>query len=176
VRGLRWPVVDGKETKWRFSEGHDPYVKKGTAFQFYGNPDNRAYVYAFPYEPAAETPDKEYPMWFVTGRVLEHWHTGTMTMRVPQLRGAMPQAYVEMNRDDAKRLGIANGERVLVESRRGKLELPAWIDGRGSPPPGSLFVPFFDERLLINQVTLDEHDPFSKQPDYKKCAVRVERA
>ena len=63
-----------------------------------------------------------------------------------------------------------------MESRRGKIDLPLWIDGRGSPPRGSLFVPFFDESLLINSVTLHDFDPFSKQPDYKKCAVRVYRA
>jgi nitrate reductase NapA len=55
------------------------------------------------------------------------------------------------------------------------VELPVWIDGRGKPPKGSVFVPFFDERIMINNVTLDAHDPFSKQPDYKKCAVRLRR-
>ena len=120
-------------------------------------------------------PDAGYPMWLCTGRVLEHWHSGTMTMRVPQLQRAMPQAYVEMHRDDAAALGVADGEVVIVESRRGKVEVPVWIDGRGQPPRGSVFVPFFDETLPINQVTLDAFDPLSKQPDYKKCAVRVRR-
>jgi nitrate reductase NapA len=71
--------------------------------------------------------------------------------------------------------GIRNGELVRITTRRGSLELIAWIDGRGSPPRGSLFVPFFDETRLVNLLTLDAHDPFSKQPDYKKCAARVER-
>ncbi len=182
ARGLRWPVVeqpDGtwRETRFRFAGFDDPYVKQGKKFEFYHSTskDGRAQIWFHPYEPPPESPDEQYPFWLCTGRVLEHWHTGTMTMRVPQLRDAMPQSYVELNRVDARRLGIANGERVLVESRRGKLELPVWIDGRGAPPPGSVFVPFFDERLLINQVTLDAHDPFSKQPDYKKCAVRVKK-
>jgi nitrate reductase (cytochrome) len=64
---------------------------------------------------------------------------------------------------------------VVLETRRGSMELPAWIDGRGAPPPGSLFVPFFDERLLVNELTLDAHDPISKQPDYKKCAARIRK-
>ena len=114
-------------------------------------------------------------MWLCTGRVLEHWHSGTMTRRVPQLRRAMPQAYVEVNREDAAALGISNGEVVRLTTRRGRLDLPTWIDGRGSPPRGSVFVPFFDERLLINFLTLDAHDPFSKQPDFKKCAVKLAR-
>jgi len=96
-------------------------------------------------------------------------------MRIPPLRRAMPNAYVEMHRDDARRVGVADGEPVRIETRRGALELPVWIEGRGDPPPGTLFVPFFDEAKLINLLTLDAHDPFSKQPDYKKCAARVRR-
>jgi nitrate reductase NapA len=94
-------------------------------------------------------------------------------MRIAPLQKAMPSAYVEINAEDAKRLAIRNGDQVRLETRRGSLELPAWIDGRGISPVGAVYVPFFDERLLINQLTLDAHDPFSKQPDYKKCAVRV---
>ncbi len=74
VRGLRWPVVDGKETRWRYREGYDPYVKAGEDVRFYGHPDGKAVIYALPYEPAAEEPDDAYPYWLCTGRVLEHWH------------------------------------------------------------------------------------------------------
>ena len=107
ARGLRWPVVDGKETLWRFKEGSDPYVKAGTGWQFYGNPDGRAYILALPYEPPAESPDKEYPFWLSTGRVLEHWHSGSMTRRVPELYRAFPNAVVYMHPDDARALGPA---------------------------------------------------------------------
>ena len=72
-------------------------------------------------------------------------------------------------------LGVHNGEIVTLETRRGALDVPVWIDGRGAPPVGSLFVPFFDETLLINRLTLEAHDPWSKQPDYKKCAARVRK-
>jgi len=127
-------------------------------------------------DPPPESPDEDFPFWLCTGRVLEHWHTGSMTMRVPQLQRAMPQAYVEMHRNDARRLGLADGEVVTIQTRRGQLRLPVWIDGRGDPPEGSLFVPFFDERMVINEVTLEAYCPVSKQPDYKKCAARVVRA
>lgn len=182
ARGLRWPVVekpDGtwQETRYRFVEGEDPFVPESAGFQFYHSTsnDDRAQIWFHPYEPPPEVPDTEYPFWLCTGRVLEHWHSGTMTMRIPPLRRAMPQAYLELHREDARQLGVANGDRVRVESRRGAIELVAWIDGRGQPPRGSVFVPFFDERLRINLVTLHEYDPFSKQPDYKKCAVRLRR-
>jgi len=182
ARGLRWPVTeqeDGswRETRWRFTGGDDPYVASGKDFDFYhGNAgDHRAFIWFHPYAGPAEVPDADYPFMLCTGRVIEHWHTGTMTMRVPQLRRAMPHAYVEVHPSDAARLGIRNGEVVVVESRRGKIELPAWIDGRGAPVEGSLFIPFFDERILVNEVTLDAYDPFSKEPDYKKAAVRLRR-
>ncbi len=182
TRGLRWPVTQGedgtwRETRWRFSEFDDPYVKKGSGIDFYHSvtDDGKAQVWFRPYVPPPEVPDGEYPFWLCTGRVLEHWHSGTMTGRIPQLRAAMPNAYVEINREDAAKLGIQDGELVRVESRRGAVDLPAWLDGRSSSPPGYLFVPFFDERVAINNVTLHEFDPFSKQPDYKKCAVRVRR-
>lgn len=181
TRGMRWPVVeqpDGswRETKFRFARFDDPYATKAD-IQFYHSvtKDDRALVWFHPWEAAPETPDKDYPLWLCTGRVLEHWHTGTMTMRIPQLQRAMPQAYCEMNRADARALGVHDGEVVVIESRRGKLELPVWLGGRGEPPRGSVFVPFFDETLAINLATLDAHDPLSKQPDYKKCAVRVRR-
>jgi nitrate reductase NapA len=92
ARGLRWPVVDGKETRWRFREGSDPYVKAGAGIQFYGFPDGKARIFALPYEPPAESPDTEYPFWLTTGRVLEHWHSGSMTRRVPELYKAVPAA------------------------------------------------------------------------------------
>jgi nitrate reductase NapA len=96
-----------------------------------------------------------------------------MTMRISQLQRAMPRAYVEVSREDAAALGVRTGELVKLVSRRGTLVLPAWIDGRGKCPKGHLFIPFFDEKLLANLLTLDAHCPFSKQPDYKKCAVRL---
>lgn len=183
ARGLRWPVVeqpDGtwRETRFRFVEGEDPYVPPGAGVDFYHSvtKDGRAQIWFNPYTPPPEMPDAEYPLWLCTGRVLEQWHTGTMTGRIPPLARAMPRAYVEVNPEDATSLGIADGAMVIIESRRGSCALPAWIQGRGRPPKGTVFVPFFDESRLINLVTLDEHDPFSKQPDYKKCAVRIRRA
>jgi nitrate reductase NapA len=182
ARGMRWPVVEQKdgswrETRFRFAEFDDPYVKTGAGIEFYHSPtkDGRAQLWIHDYAPPPESPDGEFPLWLCTGRVLEHWHSGTMTMRIPQLSRAMPNAYVEVNAADARRMGIQNGETVRVETRRGKLDLPAWVDGRGSPPEGSIFIPFFDERLLVNMLTLDAHDPHSKQPDYKKCAARIVR-
>ena len=178
TRGMMWPVVDGQETRYRYAAGYDPYVQKSRGVHFYKAKGygERAAFWLRPYHRAAESPDDEYPFWLCTGRVLEHWHTGSMTRRVKQLHQAVSEAYVEINRADASELSIKTGDRVRVVSRRGSLELTAKIDGRGKPPRGSAFMPFFDENLLANVITLDAMDNISKEPDYKKCAVRIERA
>ncbi len=173
TRGLRWPVVDGKETRWRYKEGTDPYVKAGTGWQFYGNKDGRAVIWALPYEPPPEVPDQEYPFWLSTGRVLEHWHSGSMTRRVPELYRAFPNAVCFMHPDDAKAMGLRRGVEVKVMSRRGYIRTRVETRGRDKPPRGLVFVPWFDASQLINKVTLDATDPISFQTDYKKCAVRI---
>ncbi len=175
ARGLRWPVVDGKETLWRFREGYDPYVKKGEGVKFYGHKDGKAIIFALPYQPAAEVPDKEFDMWMSTGRVLEHWHTGTMTRRVPELYKAFPDAVVFMHPDDAKARGLQRGMEVKVASRRGEIQLRVETRGRNKPPRGLVFIPFFDAGRLVNKLTLDATCPISKETDYKKCAVKVTR-
>ncbi|KPP98061.1 nitrate reductase catalytic subunit NapA [Marinobacter sp. HL-58] len=174
TRGLRWPVVDGKETLWRYREGSDPYVEEGSGFQFYGNDDNRARIFAVPHEPPAESPDDDYPFWLCTGRVLEHWHTGSMTRRVSELHKAVPDALLYMNTEDAREQGFRRGSEVLVASRRGEVRLRVETRGRVSVPKGMVYVPFFDAGKIINKVTLDATDPISKQTDFKKCAVRLE--
>ncbi|MCM5663910.1 molybdopterin-dependent oxidoreductase [Galbibacter mesophilus] len=174
--GMQWPYVDGKSTKWRFNEKYDPACKEGSEFDFYGNPDGKAVIWQRPYEAPPEMPDEEYPYWLCTGRVVEHWHTGSMTRRIPVLHQAMPHAYVELNPEDAKRLNIATGDLVKLTTRRGEITVPAAINLRGVPEPMQVFVPFFDEHMLINELTLDAFCPISKQPDYKKCAVKVEKA
>ena len=123
-----------------------------------------------------DVPDAEYPMILTTGRQLEHWHTGSMTRRVKELHQAVPEAFVEMNPVDARELGLSSGQMVKVSSRRGELTLKVQSDGRGMPPRGSVFIPFFDEAKLANVITLDAMDNISKEPDYKKCAVRISRA
>jgi nitrate reductase NapA len=173
VRGLRWPVVDGKETLWRYREGLDPYVKPGKGVEFYGNPDGKARIIAVPYEPPAESPDGEYDFWLVTGRVLEHWHSGSMTMRVPELYKAFPGARCFMHPEDARARGLNQGAEIRIISRRGEMRTRVETRGRNRMPPGVIFVPWFDASQLINKVTLDATDPISKQTDFKKCAVKI---
>ncbi len=198
VRGLRWPVVNGKETLWRFNGEYDPYVKHFAGpdadFAFYGpiaknllqgdlrGPDksrgkkalkNKAKIFARPYMDPPEMPDSEYDTWLCTGRVLEHWHSGTMTMRVPELFRAVPEALCYMHPKNAEEKGLKRGDLAWVESRRGKVRARVETRGRNRPPRGLVFIPWFDEKILINKVCLDATCPMSKQTDYKKCAVKI---
>ncbi len=200
VRGLKWPVVDGKETQWRFNVKYDPYAAKankdaGTnnSHAFYGklakalphgdlkgvkdpakkSLANKAKIFARPYMDPPEMPDKAYPLWLSTGRVLEHWHSGTMTMRVPELYRAVPEALCYMHPADAKGLGLKRGDLAWVDSRRGQVKARVETRGRNRPPQGLVFVPWFDEKVFINKVCLDATCPQSKQTDFKKCAVKV---
>ncbi|MDH5556346.1 MAG: nitrate reductase catalytic subunit NapA [Alphaproteobacteria bacterium] len=175
-RGLRWPVIDGKETLWRFREGYDPYVKPGNRVEFYGKPDGKAAIFALPYEPPAEEPDQEFDFWLVTGRVLEHWHSGSMTRRVPELHRAFPNAVLFMSPDDAAKRGFKRGQTVRLSTRRGSLLTTVETKGRNVMPEGVVFIPWFDEGQLVNKLTLDATCPISKETDYKKCACKVEAA
>jgi len=176
ARGLRWPVIDNKETLWRFREGYDPHVTPGKGIEFYGKPDGKANIIYAPYEPAAESPDKEYDLWLSTGRVLEHWHSGSMTQRVPELHRAFPDAKIYMHPEDAKARGLKRGVAVKVMTRRGEVETRVETRGRNKPPRGLIFMPWFDASQLVNKLTLDATDPLSKETDYKKCACKVVKA
>ena len=192
VRGLRWPVVNGRETQWRFAEGSDPYVKEGEGFNFYGkalktiphggpqgdkaNHAGKAKIFFRPYAAPAEEPDAEYDLWLCTGRVLEHWHSGSMTKRVAELNRAVPHALIYMHPEDAKARGLQRNDLARLESRRGQVQARIETRGRNRVPRGLVFVPWFDENVLINKLTLDATCPISKQTDYKKCAVKVGKA
>jgi nitrate reductase NapA len=176
ARGLRWPVVDGKETLYRFREGYDPYVPAGEGVRFYGKPDGKANIIFAPYEPAAESPDAEYDLWLVTGRVLEHWHSGSMTRRVPELHRSFPSSVVFMHPDDAKDRGLRRGQEIEISTRRGKVTSRVETRGRNKMPRGVVFFPWFDEGQLTNQLTLDATCPISKETDFKKCACKVAKA
>jgi nitrate reductase NapA len=196
VRGLKWPVVNGKETQWRFNEKYDPYCAKGSGFDFYGkalkalpsgdldkptNPEKtslagKAKIFFRPYAAPPEKPDNNYDLWLNTGRVLEHWHTGTMTRRVPELHRAVPTAVIFMHPDDASKRGLKRNDVAWLESRRGKIKAVVETQGRNRMPRGYTFIPFFDESVFVNKLCLDVTCPMSKETDFKKAAVKVYKA
>jgi formate dehydrogenase alpha subunit len=125
------------------------------------------------YRPPAEEPDEEYPYILTTGRVLFHWHTGTMSRRSPTLRRQLDRPYVEMNPRDAERLGIEDGDRVRVRSRRGEITLEAFITE--DIKENVVFIPFHFSEAAANILTNPALDPKAKIPEYKACAVTIEK-
>jgi predicted molibdopterin-dependent oxidoreductase YjgC len=126
------------------------------------------------FKEPAELPDDEYPLTLTTGRIMFHYHTGSMTRRSPKLDQEVPEGYVEISPEDADRLGLGKSERVRVVSRRGEIETNAWITRR--VPPGTVFIPFHFSEAAANVLTNPELDPVAKIPEYKVCAVRIEAA
>lgn len=185
--GLQWPCpsVNHPGTARRYVRGEDPIMDMPEIVK--APPDARIYFYADkkhegkanvflrPYKGPEEPPDEEYPFFLTTGRVIEQWHSGTMTMRVPEIARSQPNAYVEINPIDANAYGISNGDMVKIVSRRGFNVLPARVVKVSLP--GILFVPWFDQKWerMINRVTIDAFDAGSKQPEFKICAARIER-
>lgn len=173
--GLQWPCPTETHpgTVRRYVAGQDPNVAPGRSIDFYGQHDKRAVVFLRPYVPAPEQRSAEFPLYLTTGRVLEQWHTGTMTGRIAQLRQAAGDATFQLNDGDAHRLGIAPDARIEVRSRFGSLPGRAVISSASRP--GLVFAAFYDAKLLVNRAVTDAVDPMSKEPEYKVTAVAVRR-
>jgi len=133
----------------------------------------RGHFVPLQYKPSAELPDREYPLLLTTGRRLYHWHTGTMTRRVKGLNDLLGEGTIEINPEDAKSRGIADGEMVKVTSRRGQISARATVTEVS--PPGVVFMNFHFAESPTNVLTNPVLDPVSKIPEYKVAAVRVEK-
>jgi len=145
----------------------------GTPFLFPETfPRGRGKFYDLEYIPSVEMPDEEYPFILTTGRLLEHWHGGTLT-RHSKLDDLYPQARIEINPADGARLKIEDGQIVRISSRRGTVVLRAWVTQRTTV--GVVFIPMHFAEAAANLLTIDALDPLAKIPEYKACAVRVER-
>jgi len=125
------------------------------------------------YRPPAEQPDKEFDLVLSTGRMYEHFHTGSMTRRSEILNAIVQAGHVELHPEDARRLGIKHNDRVVVSTRRGKIETRAEVTERVAL--GSIFVPFHFAEAAANRLTNDVLDPIAKIPEFKVCAARIQR-
>jgi len=176
--GVIWPcpTEDHPGTKLRYVTGEDPNIPADwpTRMCFYAKPDNKAVVWLRPADNPAELPDEEYPFFLTTGRVIEHWHTGTMTMRCKELANSKSAAEVEIHPEDAKRLGVKTGDPVRITSRRASQIYPTLVSENSQE--GLVFIHMHDPDLNCNELTLDQFDPGSKEPTFKICAVKVAKA
>jgi formate dehydrogenase major subunit len=155
----------------------DPERSDGTVVMFtekFNTNDGLAHLVPAEWLPAKELPDEQYPYVLNTGRMLEHWHTGSMTRRSYALDAIAPKALVFVHPDDAAQLGLADGEMARVSSRRGTIELEVKVSHREAR--GNCFIPFHFREAAANLLTIDEIDPFGKIPEFKFCAVKIESA
>ena len=160
ANGLQWPCPTPEHPgtvflhKDRFSRGKGAFT-------------------AIDYKPPAEVVDGAYPMWLSTGRSFAHYHSGSMTRVSPSLNQEVPEGYVEISPVDAKTMAIKDGERVKVSSRRGEIQIKARISGKVNR--GVVFIPFHFAETAANVLTNSAYDPVAKIPEYKVCAVKVEK-
>jgi len=161
IGGIHWPCP---------AEDHP-----GTPTMFlekFGTPDGLGHFQAVEYKPPAEVPDEEYPYFLTTGRSIFHYHTGAMTRRTPKLNDEVPQSFVEVNPEDANKVGVKDKDVVTLKTRRGSIEVEAKVTDE--VPPGLLFVPFHFSDSCANVLTISALDPSAKCAETKVCAVRIE--
>ena len=160
--GLQWPCP---------TEDHPgtPFLHKDGKF-----PRGKGLFAAIDFIPAAELPDDEYPFILTTGRIMFHYHTGSMTRRSDKLHKEVPEGFVEIHPADARTLGVKSGDRLDITTRRGTITVPAKVDRRVSK--GVIFIPFHFAEAAANILTNPALDPKSKIPEYKVCAAKVEVA
>jgi assimilatory nitrate reductase catalytic subunit len=161
--GIQWPAPEGK------TEG----TKRMYADWIFNTRDGKANIICVEDNPLPEPPDIDYPFILNTGRVIEHWHTGTKTRKVPELNALLPTAYVEINSVDASILNIKYGDKVEITSRRGKVV--TWARVTTCIKRETVFMPFFDGDMPANNLTLNVIDKISSEPNYKQAAVNVRK-
>jgi formate dehydrogenase alpha subunit len=161
--GLQWPCPTR-------SHPGTPYLFKES---FTRGSEGKALFTAIPDVKSKELPDKEYPFVLTTGRILFHYHTGTMTRRSKGLEAVAPEPFIELNPADAKKNGFSDAEMVKVSSRRGNISLKVKVTER--VPPKVVFIPFHYKEAAANILTNDALDPVCKIPEAKVCAVKIEK-
>ena len=168
--GINHERLESEDLRWPCRDKDDPgthILHQGTFSRGKGR------FHAIKYRAPAEVPDKEYPYILTTGRLLFHWHTGTMTRRSETLTDQVNHAFMEINPVDAAKLEITEGEIVKVASRRGEIQLNAQVTSRIKQ--GTVFIPFHYAEAAANKLTNNALDPEAKIPEYKVCAVKIKK-
>jgi formate dehydrogenase major subunit len=171
IKGITWERLERDSSVTYPCENEGDAGTPVVFTEVFPTPTGRAKFVPADIIPAAERPDSEYAMVLITGRQLEHWHTGAMTRRSGVLDALEPEATVSMNPQDMRDRGIKAGEVATVESRRGKISL--FVREDGGTPRGAVFIPFAFYEAAANMLTNPALDPFGKIPEFKYCAVKV---
>ena len=173
--GITWSRIDSVDFPFGIAWPCPDLNHKGTTFLHKDGKFTRGKGKCHPceYVPPAEEPDAEYPFRLTTGRVGSHWHTRSMTRRSPTLEREVPSAYIEINPEDAGKIGVRRNQMVRVSSRRG--EIVVHVEVSDIVPIGVVFIPWHFEEAPANKLTIAALDPISKIPDLKVCAVKIEK-
>jgi len=171
IKGITWERLERDSSVTYPCENEGDAGTPVVFTEVFPTPTGRAKFVPADLIPAAERPDREFPFILITGRQLEHWHTGAMTRRAGVLDAIEPEPVASLHPDDLKKLGIKPGAVLTVESRRGKISLFARADA--GTPQGAVFIPFAFYEAAANTLTNPVLDPFGKIPEFKYCAVRV---
>jgi formate dehydrogenase major subunit/formate dehydrogenase alpha subunit len=158
MEGLHWPCLNEEHPGTPVL--HSAQFTRG-----------KGLFHAIDWQPPAEVTDAEYPLYLTTGRILYHYHTGTMTMRSDDLMERAPESFVEISPQDAATYGVADGNRVSIASRRGQIDARVKISGKAVT--GTVFIPFHYAQGAANKLTNAALDPVSGIPEYKVCAVKL---
>jgi predicted molibdopterin-dependent oxidoreductase YjgC len=159
--GLQWPCPDKDHPGTKFL--HKDKIARG-----------KGLFHAIEFKPPAESVDEQYPFWLTTGRVYVHYHTGTMTRNCPTLDAEIPEGLLEIHPTDASRLELTEGDWVKITSRRGEIKAKTMVTERVEE--GLVFMPFHFVESCANVLTNPAHDPIAKIPEFKVCAVKLEKA
>jgi assimilatory nitrate reductase catalytic subunit len=168
--GIQWPYSAIPELKRPPEE--DVRLYSDGVFQ---TENGKAKLWSIEWNAPPEIPSAEFPFWLNTGRTVEHWHTRTKTGQIPLLNRLSPEAWVEMNARDAKRLKFQQGDHVRVVSKRGSIEKIV-LRVTETVAPGQIFIPFHYAEANANNLTISDCDPISREPNYKQAAVQVEKS
>jgi formate dehydrogenase major subunit len=171
IGGIDWARLNAGSVTYPCVSADDP-GQPIVFHDYFPTPDGRVQLVPTELIPAAEQPDAEYPLVLITGRQLEHWHTGSMTRRATVLDALEPAATASMHGSELQRLGLRAGDVVSIASRRGRLRLQLRQDD--GMPVGTVFMPFAYQEAAANLLTHAALDPFGKIPEFKYCAVRIE--
>lgn len=173
--GIQWPFPDASQNKLLKRSRNPKESIRLYADGQYPTEDKKAQLFKVGWLAPSETPDEEYPFWLNTGRTVEHWHTRTKTGQISILQKLSPEAWVDFNARDARRLNLKHGDYVRVASRRGEIERII-LRVTETVAPGQIFIPFHFAEANANNLTLNEFCPISREPNYKQCAVKIEKA
>jgi len=171
IAGISWERLERESSVTYPCLSEDDPGQPTVFINTFPTPDGRVKLVPADIIPANERPDREFPFVLITGRQLEHWHTGSMTRRAAVLDAIEPMATASMNGSDLADLGLQPGDVITVQSRRGSVAIHVRRDD--GTPTGAVFIPFAYYEAAANLMTNAALDPFGKIPEFKYCAIRV---